>query len=248
MRQLIAGNWKMNGTAASLAEIRAIAEGLRSGSPADVLICPPATLIARAVEAGHGLVPIGGQDCHAQASGAFTGDVSAEMLNDAAAVAVIVGHSERRQYHDETSAQVAAKAHAAWRAGLYAIICVGETERERDDGKALHVCSEQLAASVPAEATASTTAIAYEPVWAIGTGRTPTAAQIAEVHAHIKSCLADKLGPAGHDIRVLYGGSVKAANAREILSIANVDGALVGGASLKAQEFLGIVAASAANR
>lgn len=248
MRQLIAGNWKMNGTAASLAEIRAIADGLRSGSPADVLICPPSTLIERAVEAGHGLVPIGGQDCHAEPSGAFTGDVSAEMLNDAAAVAVIVGHSERRQYHGETNTQVAAKAHAAWRAGLYAIICVGETESERNAGKALHVCGNQLAESVPAEASAQTTAIAYEPVWAIGTGRTPNAAEIAEVHAHIKECLAMKLGAAGREVRVLYGGSVKAANAKEILAIANVDGALVGGASLKAQEFLGIVAASAANR
>jgi triosephosphate isomerase len=248
MRQLIAGNWKMNGTAASLAEIRAIADGLRSGSPADVLICPPATLIERAVEAGHGLVPIGGQDCHAEPSGAFTGDVSAEMLNDAAAVAVIVGHSERRQYHGETSWQVAAKAHAAWRAGLYAIICVGETESERNAGKALHVCGSQLAESVPAEASAQTTAIAYEPVWAIGTGRTPTSTEIAEVHAHIKECLVGKLGAAGREVRVLYGGSVKAANAKEILAITNVDGALVGGASLKAQEFLGIVAASAANR
>jgi triosephosphate isomerase len=247
MRQLIAGNWKMNGTSASLAEIRAIADGIR-GAAADVLICPPTTLIGRAGEAAKGLLPIGGQDCDAEASGAFTGDVSAEMLKDAGASAVIVGHSERRQYHGETSVRVAAKARAAWRAGLYAIICVGETERERDAGRALHVCADQLSASVPDGANSATTAVAYEPVWAIGTGRTPTTAQIAEVHAHIKTCMVARLGPAAREIRVLYGGSVRAANAREILGVANVDGALVGGASLDAQEFLGIVAASAANR
>jgi triosephosphate isomerase len=238
MRQLIAGNWKMNGLAASLGEIEALAGAL--GSPqCDVLICPPATLIARAAAAAAGTpIAIGGQDCHAQASGAFTGDVSAEMLRDAGATAVIVGHSERRQYHGETDAIVAAKAKAAWRAGLVAIICIGETEAERDAGKAYEVCKTQIAGSVPPGATPANTAVAYEPVWAIGTGKTPTTAEIAQMHAHIKASL-----PAG--IRILYGGSVKPSNAREILGLDDVGGALVGGASLKAADFLTIVRAGA---
>ena len=237
MRQLIAGNWKMNGLAAELAQIEALARGL--DTPAcDVLICPPATLIARAAAMAKGTpIAIGGQDCHAEASGAFTGDVSAEMLRDAGASAVIVGHSERRQYHGETDAIVAAKAKAAWRAGLIAIICIGETEAERDAGKAYDVCKAQLAGSVPPGATAQNTAIAYEPVWAIGTGKTPTTPDIAQMHAHIKACLPAPL-------RILYGGSVKPSNAAEILGLANVGGALVGGASLKAADFLTIVTAS----
>ena len=237
MRQLIAGNWKMNGLAAALAEIEALARGL--GTPAcDVLICPAATLLARAAATAKGTpIAIGGQDCHAEASGAFTGDVSAEMLRDAGATAVIVGHSERRQYHGETDAIVAAKAKAAWRAGLIAIICVGETEAQRDAGKAYDVCQSQLAGSVPPGATAQNTAIAYEPVWAIGTGKTPTTPDIAQMHAHIKACLAAPL-------RILYGGSVKPSNAAEILGLADVGGALVGGASLKAADFLTIVTAS----
>jgi triosephosphate isomerase len=233
MRKLIAGNWKMNGTAASLAEIGKIRDA--HPSKADVMICPPATLIARAAAAGG--VPIGGQDCHAQVFGAYTGDVSAEMLKDAGAVAVIVGHSERRQYHHESDAEVAAKAQAAWRAGLMAIICIGETESERDEGKALEIVARQIAGSVPKGAVAANTAVAYEPVWAIGTGKTPADAEIEEMHAHIRALLADK------GVRILYGGSVKPSNAREILKIANVDGALVGGASLKAEDFLAIVEA-----
>jgi triosephosphate isomerase len=236
MRQLIAGNWKMNGLGASLSEITALASALRTAPPpCDVLICPPATLVARAVALNSGIA-IGGQDCHAEASGAFTGDISAEMLRDAGASAVIVGHSERRQYHGETDASVAAKARAAWRAGLMAIICIGESESEREAGDAHKVCARQLAASIPAEATAANTAVAYEPIWAIGTGKTPTTSEIAAMHAHIKGHLAVPL-------RILYGGSVKASNAKEILSLADVGGALVGGASLRAAEFATIVRA-----
>jgi triosephosphate isomerase len=239
MRQLIAGNWKMNGLGAALGEIEALARGLKSPQ-CDVLICPPATLVARAAAAAKGTpVAIGGQDCHAEASGAFTGDTSAEMLRDAGAGAVIVGHSERRQYHAETDAIVAAKAKAAWRAGLMAIICIGETEAQRDAGKAYDICGSQIAGSVPAGATPDNTAIAYEPVWAIGTGKTPTTNEIAQMHAHIKASLSAPL-------RILYGGSVKPSNAREILGLADVGGALVGGASLKASDFLTIVEASRA--
>ncbi|MEI9992153.1 MAG: triose-phosphate isomerase [Rhizomicrobium sp.] len=237
MRQLIAGNWKMNGLAAALGEIEALAAALKAAPPhCDVLICPPATLVARAAALGSGIA-IGGQDCHAEASGAFTGDISAEMLKDAGASAVIVGHSERRQYHGETDAAVAAKARAAWRAGLLAVICIGETEAERDAGRATDICKSQLAGSVPDGATPQNTAVAYEPVWAIGTGKTPTTPDIAQMHAHIRACL-------GKPLRILYGGSVKPSNAREILALDDVGGALVGGASLKAADFLTIVAAS----
>ncbi|MEJ0025901.1 MAG: triose-phosphate isomerase [Rhizomicrobium sp.] len=237
MRQLIAGNWKMNGLAAALGEIEALARALQVGPPScDVLICPPATLVARAAALGTAIA-IGGQDCRAEPSGAFTGDISAEMLKDAGASAVIVGHSERRQYHGETDAAVAAKAKAAWRAGLLAVICIGETEAERDAGRAHDVCKTQLAGSVPDGATPRNTAIAYEPVWAIGTGKTPTTPDIAQMHAHIRACL-------GQPLRILYGGSVKPSNAREILALSDVGGALVGGASLKAADFLTIVAAS----
>ena len=235
MRQLIAGNWKMNGLAASLGEIAALARGVKTPH-CDVLICPPATLVARAAALNSGIA-IGGQDCHAEISGAFTGDVSAEMLKDAGATAVIVGHSERRQYHGETDAIVAAKAQAAWRAGLFAIICVGETEAQRDAGDAHHVCKRQLMGSVPDGATPQNTAIAYEPIWAIGTGKTATSDDIATMHAHIRKSLAAPL-------RILYGGSVKPSNAKEILALADVGGALVGGASLNASDFLQIVEAS----
>jgi triosephosphate isomerase len=241
MRSLIAGNWKMNGLASSLAEIEKLNTALKQTPPAcDVLICPPATLISRAVAIA-GVVPIGGQDCRAEVSGAFTGDISAEMLKDAGATAVIVGHSERRQYHGETDAMVAAKAKAAWRAGLLAIICVGETEAERDAGHANRICKTQLAASVPEGATVANTVIAYEPVWAIGTGKTPTLVEIAQMHAHIRACL-------GSPLRILYGGSAKPANAPEILSLPEVGGALVGGASLKADDFLQIIRAAPAGR
>jgi triosephosphate isomerase len=247
MRQLVAGNWKMNGTGASLAEIEAVARAVVAGKAAcDVMICPPATLIAPAVAAASDRIEIGGQNCHAQVSGAFTGDISAEMLKDAGASAVIVGHSERRQYHGETDEMVAAKAKAAWRAGLLAIICIGETEAEHSEGKTFHVCRRQLAGSVPADAKAATTCIAYEPIWAIGTGKTPTSQQIANVHAHIREELIAQLGAEGNEMRILYGGSVKAANAREILALENVGGALVGGASLKAADFQPIFMAAAA--
>ncbi len=246
MRQLIAGNWKMNGTSASLAEIEAVARVMTDSPPVcDVLICPPATLIVRAVSAAKGRVAIGAQDCHAEISGAFTGNISAEMLKDAGAGAVIVGHSERRQYYGETNAQVAAKAKAAWRAGLTAIICIGETEGERLDGHALHVCSKQLGESVPQGMSAQNTAIAYEPVWAIGTGRTPTNDEIAQVHAHIRDDLKQCFGAEGEKVRILYGGSVKPSNAKEILALDNVGGSLVGGASLKAVDFSAIFNAAA---
>jgi len=237
MRQLIAGNWKMHGLAAQLGEIAAIRD--RGAANADILICPPATLISKAAALGG--IAIGAQDCRAESFGAFTGDISAEMLADAGAVAVIVGHSERRQYHGESDAAVASKAKAAWRAGLVAIVCVGETEAEREAGRMLDVVARQIAASVPDGATAQNTTLAYEPVWAIGTGRTPSAGEIAQMHGHIQQILADRFA-AGTKIRVLYGGSVKPSNAKEILSISNVDGALVGGASLKAGDFLAIAA------
>jgi triosephosphate isomerase len=249
MRQLIAGNWKMNGLAASLAEIERLRDAL-AGEPtrADILICPPASLVARAVAAGDGSVPIGGQDCHAEPSGAFTGDISAEMLRDAGAVAVIVGHSERRQYHAETDATVAAKVKAAWRAGLKAIICIGETERQRRAGETGEVCGAQLSASVPDGATGANVAIAYEPVWAIGTGRTPTMAEIVETHTHLRGCLLSRFGGASDGINVLYGGSLNPSNAGEILGLSEVGGALVGGASLKAADFLTILGSAPQHR
>ena len=246
MRQLIAGNWKMNGLRAGLAEIRAVDRSL-ADEPAHptVLICPPATLIAEAAKTVEGgRVGIGAQDCHAGASGAFTGDISAEMLRDAGAIAVIAGHSERRQYHGETNADVAAKAAAAHRAGLTAIICVGETEKERDAKKAVPIVTAQLAKSIPANLPAKNLVVAYEPVWAIGTGRTPTNAQIAEMHAAARTALAKRYDSEAATIRILYGGSVKPSNAAEILALKDVDGALVGGASLKASDFLAIIRAA----
>jgi triosephosphate isomerase len=243
MRSLIAGNWKMNGLASALAEIEAIAAGADNGK-VEVLICPPSTLVARAAGQARGRIAIGGQDCRAEPAGAFTGDISAEMLKDAGAAYVIVGHSERRQYHGETDSAVAAKARAAWRADLSAIICVGETEAERDSGNALAVVAGQLRGSVPQEAGNARTAIAYEPIWAIGTGRTPTSAEIVQMHVHIRSELARLQG--ADPPRVLYGGSVKPGNAAEILGLAEVGGALVGGASLKAADFLEIVRAASA--
>lgn len=243
MRQLIAGNWKMNGTRESLRELADLRAALAAKPPqADVLICPPATLLSRAFASVAHEYELGGQDCHAEISGAFTGDISAEMLKDAGASAVIVGHSERRQYHHETDAQVAAKAKAAWRAGLLAVICIGETEDQRDAGHAHKVCGDQIAGSLPDGVTAANTAVAYEPVWAIGTGRTPTSAEIADVHRHIRTCLTDRFGAEGTAIRILYGGSMKPSNAAEILKLENVGGGLIGGASLKAADFLAIIA------
>ncbi|HTQ12388.1 MAG TPA: triose-phosphate isomerase [Rhizomicrobium sp.] len=244
MRHLIAGNWKMNGLSASLAEIGKICELVVSGKPqADILVCPPATLIARAAACADGRIAIGGQDCHTEPAGAFTGDVSAEMIRDAGGSAVIVGHSERRQFHGETDAMVADKARAAWRAGLLAIVCIGETESERDAGRAHDVCGRQISGGVPDGMTPANTAVAYEPIWAIGTGRTPTIADIAATHAHIRKCLRARFGAEGNAVRILYGGSVKPSNAAEILAVENVGGALVGGASLKASDFHAIFSA-----
>ena len=246
MRKLAAGNWKMNGTADSLAEITALAAATK-GAACDILICPPATLIAQVAAAAKGTdVMVGGQDCHAKASGAHTGDISAAMLRDAGAGHVILGHSERRADHGETDADVRAKAEAAGAAGLIRVICVGETEAERDAGTTLAIIGRQLAGSIPDGANAAGTVIAYEPVWAIGTGRTPTLDQIAEVHDFMRKTLTDRFGAEAKGMRLLYGGSVKPSNAAEIFATANVDGALVGGASLKAADFSQIVTALSA--
>ena len=245
-KPLVAGNWKMNGTVAGAGEARRMADGLAAtgGLRCDAMICPPFPLIGLFARVLSGTaLAVGAQDCHPEAGGAHTGDVSAELLAEVGASAVIVGHSERRQDHGETDALVAAKAEAAWRAGLCAIICVGETEAERAAGRTLDVIGRQIAGSVPAAARPDTTVVAYEPVWAIGTGRTPTPGDVAEVHAFIRETLARQLGEAGRGIRLLYGGSVKPSNAAELMAVANVDGALVGGASLKADDFLGIMAA-----
>jgi triosephosphate isomerase (TIM) len=246
MRMLLAGNWKMNGVRASLAEIRALNRGLADEAPrADILICPPATLIAEAAKAAEGgPIATGGQDCHAQGSGAFTGDISAEMLREAGATAVILGHSERRQYHGETDTVVAAKVRAARRAGLMAILCIGESERHRDEGRALSVVSQQLKASMPEELTPVDLVIAYEPIWAIGTGKTPQPAEIVQIHEAIRASMTGRFGADGTSVRILYGGSVKPDNAMEILALPDVDGALVGGASLKAADFLAIIRAA----
>ena len=240
-RPLVAGNWKMNGLRSSAAEFSRIVEGARKLAAVDLMICPPATLLILFAAAAKGApVLIGAQDCHAEPSGPFTGDLSAEMLKDAGASAVIVGHSERRSYHKETDADVRAKALAARRAGLCAIVCVGETRAEREDGRALAVVGTQLDGSVPDGATVENLVVAYEPVWAIGSGLTPTPTDVAEMHAFIRQRLGSRLGEEGQGIRILYGGSVKPSNAKELLHVANVDGALVGGASLKADEFLAI--------
>jgi triosephosphate isomerase len=237
-RPLVAGNWKMNGLAGSVAELDKMIAGAPAITGADLMMCPPATLLATFAARAKGTkVAIGGQDCHAQANGAFTGDISAEMLRDAGATAVIVGHSERRTYHHESDAVVHAKAQAAWRAGLTAVVCIGETKDERVGGKTLDVIGRQLAGSVPDKARADNLVVAYEPVWAIGTGLTPTVDDVAEVHRFIRERLSS-VGCA--DARVLYGGSVKPGNARELMGVANVDGALIGGASLKADDFLAI--------
>ena len=239
-RKLAAGNWKMNGLGANLSELSGIAAAATTQT--DVLICPPATLISRAVEAA-GSVAIGGQDCHAATSGAHTGDISAEMLRDAGASHVILGHSERRADHGESTADVAAKTKAAWGAGLVAVVCLGESLAEREDGSTLDVIKTQLAGSLPDGATAANTVIAYEPIWAIGTGKIPTLAQIAEVHDFLRAELTARFDAEGDGMRLLYGGSVKPSNAVEIFATSNVDGALVGGASLKASDFTAIIAA-----
>ncbi|MDR1828235.1 MAG: triose-phosphate isomerase [Methylobacteriaceae bacterium] len=248
-RPLIAGNWKMNGLRASQSVLDGIREGYTAAvaKKVDVLVCPPTTLLhAFAVQAAGSGLYIGAQDCHTKASGAYTGDISAEMIQDSGGQYVILGHSERRQYHGETDALVNEKTVAAHRAGLTAVVCIGETREERESGKAIAVVKSQLKGSVPAGSTAQNLVIAYEPVWAIGTGLTPTVADVAEVHAAIRE---DLIALVGKDdqylVRILYGGSVKPSNAAELLGTANVDGALVGGASLVAKDFLAIVAAVA---
>jgi triosephosphate isomerase len=240
IRPLAAGNWKMNGLTVSLAEISAIAAAAGGIGGADLLICPPATLIAAATALAGEKLAIGGQDCHANASGAHTGDISPEQLKDAGATYVIVGHSERRADHGESDETVRSKAEGALRAGLIAIVCVGETQLQREAGQTLAVVGSQLSGSLPQGASAQTLVIAYEPVWAIGTGLTPTPEDVAEVHAFIRHELIDLLPGEGAKVRILYGGSVKPSNAAELMAVADVNGALVGGASLTAKDFLGI--------
>lgn len=245
LRKLVAGNWKMNGSLGSLAELDAIAAAAKAQASVDVAVCPPFTLIAPAAARQPGLA-IGAQDCHAQPKGAHTGCVSAAMLVEAGARLAIVGHSERRADQHETDAEVQAKAAAAIAAGLTAIVCVGETEAERDAGRAVAVVEGQLDGSIPRDGTAATLVVAYEPVWAIGTGRTPSTADVAEMHAAIRARLGALLGGAGAGVRILYGGSVKPDNAAELLAVADVDGALVGGASLTAAQFVPIIEGAAA--
>lgn len=247
IRPLVAGNWKMNGLKPALAEVSRLMAQLGEGRSiaADAMICPSATLLAAlSAEVAGSAIQTGGQDCHTAESGAHTGDIAAEMLADAGATAVIVGHSERRTDHGESNETVHAKAQAAYRAGLTAIICVGETAAEREQGETLGVVSGQLAGSVPDSANAANTVIAYEPVWAIGTGLTPTSRDVEDVHRAIRQAMTERLGAEeGGAVRLLYGGSVKPANAEELMAIENVNGALVGGASLKADDFYGILAA-----
>jgi len=245
IRPLIAGNWKMNGLRSSMAEFEAMLAGAsKVTAKADLLVCPPATLIAAfaAKLAGSKGLAIGGQDCHPKPSGAHTGDISAEMLADAGASAVIVGHSERRADHGEGDSLVRQKAEAAWRAGLAAIVCIGETQSHRDAGQTLDICRSQLQGSLPDGARADNLVVAYEPVWAIGTGLTPTAKDVEQIHQFIRQTLSARFSQEGARIRILYGGSVKPSNARELMGVANVNGALIGGASLKATDFLAIAA------
>jgi triosephosphate isomerase (TIM) len=243
IRPLIAGNWKMNGLKESVGEFDAMVAGASMvAAKADLLVCPPVSLIAGFAERlrGSKALAIGGQDCHPKPSGAHTGDISAEMLADAGASAVIVGHSERRADHGESDGLVRQKAEAAWRAGLTAIVCIGETQQQRDSGQTLEICHGQLNLSLPDAARADNLVVAYEPVWAIGTGLTPTAEDIEQIHTFIRGILIVRFNGEGTKIRILYGGSVKPSNARELMAVANVNGALIGGASLKAIDFLAI--------
>jgi triosephosphate isomerase len=245
IRPLIAGNWKMNGLKASLAEFEAMLAGAPGvAAKADLLVCPPATVIAAFAEKARGskTLAIGAQDCHPKASGAHTGDLSAEMLADAGASAIIVGHSERRADHGESDAQVRQKTEAVWRAGLTAIVCIGETRQQRDAGQALDICRGQLDLSLPDQARADNLVVAYEPVWAIGTGLTPTVGDVQQIHKFIRDFLIARFDGEGARTRILYGGSVKPSNAAELMAVENVNGALVGGASLKAADFLAIAA------
>jgi triosephosphate isomerase (TIM) len=243
IRPLIAGNWKMNGLKASMAEFDAMLAGASGvAARADLLVCPPATLIAAFAEKARGskTFSVGAQDCHPKASGANTGDLSAEMLADAGASAVIVGHSERRADHGETDVLVRQKAEAVWRAGLTAIVCIGETQHQRDAGQTLDICRGQLNVSLPDGTRSDNLVVAYEPVWAIGTGLTPTVGDVEQIHRFIRDLLIGRFNGEGARIRILYGGSVKPSNAGELMAVANVNGALVGGASLKAADFLAI--------
>src|SRR6201989_2980470 len=244
IQPLIAGNWKMNGLKASMAEFEAMLAGAKAlAGKAGLLVCPPATLLAAFADKAKGReIAVGAQDCHPKASGAHTGDISAEMLADAGAKAIIVGHSERRADHGESDALVRRKAEAAWRAGLTAIVCIGETREQRDAGKTLDLCGGQLKGSLPDAAPAANLVVAYEPVWAIGTGLTPTVEDVEQVHKFIRDNLISRFNGEGTKIRILYGGSVKPSNAAELMAVANVNGALVGGASLKASDFLAIAA------
>jgi len=245
LRPLIAGNWKMNGLKSSGAEFKAMIDGSPAvADRADLLVCPPATLLLAFARMAEGApIALGAQDCHAKPSGAYTGDISAEMIADAGAAAVIVGHSERRVDHGESDRAVRAKAAAAIAAGLTVIVCVGEAEGQRDAGMTIDVVSSQLAGSLPENAPPAKLVVAYEPVWAIGTGRTPLASEVGEVHAALRNALIARFSDAGEAIRILYGGSVKPANAAEFMAAPNVNGALVGGASLTAADFLAIAAA-----
>ena len=243
IRPLIVGNWKMNGLRSSSVEFVAMLAGAAGvADRADLLVCPPATLIAGFAQRALGskALKVGAQDCHPKASGAHTGDISAEMLADAGARAVIVGHSERRADHAETDLEIRQKAEAAWRAGLTAIVCIGETQHQRDHGQTLDICGDQLKISLPEGARADNTVVAYEPIWAIGTGLTPTAGDVEQIHRFIRKLLIGRFNAEGERMRILYGGSVKPSNAGELMSVANVNGALVGGASLKTSDFLAI--------
>ncbi len=244
-RPLVAGNWKMHGLRRSVVELRTILQGAGDlAAKVDLMVCPPATLLTEFAGAAAGSpVTIGAQDCHPEPSGAFTGDISAEMLADAGAGAIIVGHSERRSLHQETDELVRKKAQAAHRAGVAAIVCIGETRAQREARETIAIVRRQIDGSLPKEATAENLILAYEPVWAIGTGLTPTPGDVAEVHSFLRERLVSRYGAAGRGIRILYGGSVKPSNARDLMAVENVDGALVGGASLKAGEFLAIAAA-----
>jgi len=239
MRKLIAGNWKMNGTSADLVQLETLAKTHPDPS-VDIVLCGPATLLTRMVATG---VQTGGEDCHPAPSGAHTGDISAAMIADAGATYVITGHSERRTDHGEDDALIAAKTTAGWAAGLHVILCIGESEAQYRANATLDVLRAQMDASIPDGATAQTTTIAYEPIWAIGTGLTPTPQEIADVHAALRAHMVARFGDAGAEMRLLYGGSVKAGNAAEIFALPNVDGALVGGASLKAADFSPIITA-----
>ena len=245
IRPLIAGNWKMNGLKAAEGEFRAMLAGAPSVAPkADLLVCPPATLVAAFADKARGTtVATGAQDCHPEPSGAHTGDISAEMLADAGAAAIIVGHSERRADHGESDVLVRQKAEAVWRAGLKAIVCIGESEEQRNAGQTLDILRGQLTLSLPDGSRSDNLVVAYEPIWAIGTGRTPTAVDVEQIHKFIRDFLSERFSGEGARMRILYGGSVKPSNAAELMAVANVNGALVGGASLKAADFLAIAEA-----